>query len=146
MAEIRDLSTQECRMLLSSGVVGRVAISTPTGPHILPVNYSMVDEDIIVRTTPYSLLGTHGRGSTVAFEIDQFDYEQHIGWSVVARGRADLIGDSEQIAHIREQWQPVPWASGTRNMYLRVVCSELTGRRLGTGWNILDSLPVRRVV
>ena len=72
-------------------MVGRVAISTPTGPHIVPVNYAVVDEAIIVRTSPYSLLGTYGRDTMVAFEVDGFDHELERGWSVQARGRVEAV-------------------------------------------------------
>jgi len=43
-------------------------------------------------------------------------------------------------------WEPNAWAAGLRNLYLRVRWTELTGRRLGPGWNPVDELPVRRVV
>src|SRR4028119_720576 len=58
-----DLSREDCAELLRAGVIGRVAVSTPTGPHIVPVNYVVMDDAIIVRTTPYSLLGSHGRNA-----------------------------------------------------------------------------------
>ena len=87
MAESLELSSQECEDLLRAGVAGRIAVSTPGGPHIIPVNYSVVDGAIVVRTSPYSLLGTHGRNTVLAFEVDHFDHEQQHGWSVVARGR-----------------------------------------------------------
>ncbi|MES2712231.1 MAG: PQQ-dependent sugar dehydrogenase, partial [Pseudomonadota bacterium] len=47
-----------------------VAFSTPAGPHMVPVNYTVVDDAIVVRTSPYSLLGTHGRNTVVAFGVD----------------------------------------------------------------------------
>ena len=91
MPESHELSQDECAELLRAGVAGRIAISSPTGPHIIPVNYSVVDDAIIVRTSPYSLLGTYGRDTTLAFEIDQFDYPNQRGWSVLARGRGEVI-------------------------------------------------------
>ena len=60
-------------------------MSTPDGPHIIPVNYSVVDDAVVVRTSPYSLLGTHGRNTVLAFEIDSFDHAYQHGWSVMAR-------------------------------------------------------------
>jgi uncharacterized protein len=140
-----ELSSRECLELLSAGLVGRVAVCTPVGPHIVPVNYSVVDDSVIVRTTPYSVLGTHARGSILALEVDQFDYERRHGWSVVARGRADLVTGASELEEIKARWQPNAWAAGTRNLFLRVRWSELTGRRLGAGWNPVDELPVRHV-
>jgi nitroimidazol reductase NimA-like FMN-containing flavoprotein (pyridoxamine 5'-phosphate oxidase superfamily) len=140
-----ELDRTECESLIRSGVVGRIAVSTPTGPHIIPVNYSIVDDAIIVRTSPYSLLGTYGRDTTLAFEVDQFDHEYHSGWSVVARGRGEFVTDAEQLDHIRAVWQPHPWVTGAREMHLRLRWEELSGRRLGAHGDLLRALPVRRV-
>lgn len=144
MLDSSDLSQAESEALLRSGVVGRLALSTPTGPHIIPINYSVVDDAIIVRTSPYSLLGTYGRDNTVAFEIDQFDHEYHRGWSVVARGRAEFVTDTTELDHIRTVWQPHPWAAGTRELHLRLTWDELTGRRLGAHGNPVAELRIRR--
>jgi nitroimidazol reductase NimA-like FMN-containing flavoprotein (pyridoxamine 5'-phosphate oxidase superfamily) len=131
MALVREIGFEECAELLRGGVIGRAALSTPTGPHIVPVNYSVVDEALLVATTPYSVLGTYGRGSMVAFEVDDFDYETHWGWSVVARGRAELLGPDE-VQRIKAQWSPHPWADGSRTMHLRIPWQELSGRRVGS--------------
>ena len=141
-----EIPPAECRDLLSAGLVGRVAVSTPMGPHIVPVNYAIVDDGIVVRTSPYSVLGSHARGAILALEIDQFDYALHRGWSVVARGRADAVTSAEELNHIRQVWDPDTWAAGQRNLYLRMKWSELTGRRLGPGWDPVDELPVKRAM
>jgi nitroimidazol reductase NimA-like FMN-containing flavoprotein (pyridoxamine 5'-phosphate oxidase superfamily) len=146
MNEPFDLSTTECEELLRAGLVGRVAACTPHGPHIIPVNYSVVDDAVVLRTTPYSLLGSQARGTVLALEVDQFDYEYHRGWSVVARGRAEAVADAAELEHIRDTWNPTAWAAGGRTLYLRLRWTELTGRRLGQGWDPLSSLPVRRSV
>lgn len=144
MAETRELEVEECRRLLQGGVVGRVAVTTPSGPHILPVNYSVVDDAIVFRTTPYSVLGTYGREAQLALEVDYFDYENHKGWSVLARGRAKVVSDAAEIRRIREQWEPRPWADGARNLYFVLRWTDLTGRRLGNGWTRDNEMPVRR--
>lgn len=146
MAELFELSESECRELLGAGLVGRVAICTPTGPHIVPVNYAVVDDAVIVRTTPYSVLGSHGKGATLAVEVDQFDYELQRGWSVLARGRAEAVTTAEELGHIRRVWEPNTWAAGQRNLFLSVRLTELSGRRIGRGWDPTSSLPVHRVV
>jgi nitroimidazol reductase NimA-like FMN-containing flavoprotein (pyridoxamine 5'-phosphate oxidase superfamily) len=141
-----ELSAEECRELLTAGLVGRVAVCTPVGPHIVPVNYAVVDDAVVIRTTPYSILGSHARGSIVAIEVDQFDYPRQRGWSVVARGRGEAVTAADELNHIRSVWDPHAWADGQRNLYLRVRWSELTGRRLGPGWDPTQSLPVRRAI
>lgn len=146
MPESRDLSTSECETLLRAGVAGRVALVTPNGPHILPVNYSVVDGDVVIRTSPYSVLGTYGRDTTLAFEVDQFDHTRQRGWSVVARGRAEAVHDTDEIERIRRVRDPRPWASGSRSLFLRLHWTELTGRQLGEGWDPVRELVVRRTI
>jgi len=143
VTQTRELSARECQALLRSGIAGRVALSTPTGPHIVPVNYTVVDGTIIVRTSPYSLLGTYGRDTTFAFEIDEFDRDLARGWSVQARGRVEPVVDHAEIQLIREVAEPHPWAGGARPLYLRLRWTELSGRQVGANWDPLRdvSLP-----
>jgi nitroimidazol reductase NimA-like FMN-containing flavoprotein (pyridoxamine 5'-phosphate oxidase superfamily) len=110
---------------------GRVAVATPDGPHIIPMNYSVVDESIIFRTTPFSVLATYGRNAKLAFEVDHFRDEDGLGWSVVARGRADVVIDPDELQRIRKVCAPLPWADGARNLYFRLDWKELSGRALG---------------
>jgi uncharacterized protein len=146
MYESFDLNESECTELLRAGLVGRVAVCTPQGPHIVPVNYSVVDDAVVVRTTPYSLLGSNANGSVLALEVDQFDYENQRGWSVVVRGRCEVVLDPAELDHIRQTWNPTAWAKGGRTLYLRMRWSQMTGRRLGTGWDPVAVLPVRRAL
>jgi nitroimidazol reductase NimA-like FMN-containing flavoprotein (pyridoxamine 5'-phosphate oxidase superfamily) len=130
MLESTELTYDECRAHLEGGALGRVAMSTPVGPRIIPVNYTVADSSIVFRTTPYSLLGTYARNTILAFEVDHFD-ASHEGWSVVAIGRATMIEDLDELNLIRAQWDPAPWPAGQRRMYFRMAWRELTGRCLG---------------
>ena len=142
----RVLEAQECERLLRAGVVGRVAISTPDGPHIIPVNYSVFEDTIVLRTSSYSVLGTYGRNTMLAFEIDHVDPPQHAGWSVVARGRGWVELDPDEVSRIRQEWQPRPWATGSRNVYLRIRWDSLTGRLLGSDGGRTEESDVRRTL
>ena len=144
MAESLAMSDHECERLLRGNVVGRVALSTPDGPHIVPVNYAVVDDALVVRTSPYSVLGTYGRDAVLAFEVDHVDHANQRGWSVVVRGRAEVVTDAAELDHISAVWAPRPWASGARTLVLRIPQSELTGRRLGAGWSADRDSPVMR--
>lgn len=146
MAEITELSYSQCRELLGGGVFGRLAACTQEGPRIIPVNYSLVGEAIVFRTSPYGLVANHDWASPLAFEVDHVDYADHKGWSVVAVGRGERIEDPDEIAQIRRTWDPSPWAGGARPLYVRLVWDELTGRRLGQGWTYENEMPVRRQV
>ena len=145
MGEVRELTRSECETLLRRGVAGRVAIATPAGPHIVPLNYSVSEGSVVVCTTPYSLLGTYGRDSLVAFEIDHFEHARQRGWSVVVRGRSEVVDDPTEL-HTLVRVLPRPWAAGRRSLYLRIPLTEVTGRRLGDGWDLEETLAARRVL
>lgn len=130
MREAAELSYAECRMLLGGGRLGRVAVSTPMGPRIIPLNYTVSEDSIIFRTTPYSLLGTYARNTVLAFEVDEIDEITKQGWSVVAVGRANTIDETDELQRVKELWNPQPWVGGERWMYFRMTFRELTGRRI----------------
>ena len=140
-----ELTVDECERLLRGGIVGRVGLTTPSGQHVIVVNYSVVEDAVVLRTAPDSVLGRYGEAGDVAFEIDQIDYADQRGWSVVAKGQLAAVGDPDEMERIRRQWPPRPWATGDRSLLLALRWSELSGRRLGAGWSDRD-VPVRRVL
>lgn len=146
MLEPIELSLSEAEALLRAGVVGRVAVSTPQGPHILPVNYSVVGDSVIIRTSPHSLLASRGHGTTVAIETDVFDHERQRGWSVLVRGHCEVVNDPALLQTIQRTWPPRPWAAGQRNVHMAVRLDEVTGRRLGSGWDPMREAAYRRTV
>lgn len=130
MREPVEIPVVECLDLLSRGVVGRIALSTPVGPRIVPVNYVLLDEAIVIRTAPYNELGTYGPGSEAAFEVDNLDHDRKQGWSVVAIGRLEAL-PPDQVQDLRKVWQPRPWAGGSRTFFLGLRWREISGRRIG---------------
>lgn len=138
MGELYALTEAQCRGLLADAQTGRAAVVAPDGPHIIVVNYGLVDESIVFRTSPFSILATYAADAPMAFQVDRTDDRRRTGWSVVARGRARVVRDSRELAHIRKLWEPSPWAAGERNVHLRLAYTELTGRSVDK----LDRLPV----
>ena len=146
MSEVQELSYAECRGLLAGGVFGRLALCTPDGPRILPVNYSVVAESVVFRTSAYGVVAGRDWSEPLAFEVDHVDYAEQRGWSVVALGPGERIDDAKELAHIKRTWDPRPWAGGSRPLYVRLRWTDLSGRRLGGGWTRDNELPVRRQV
>ncbi len=133
MSRLVELMQDECKDLLQDEVIGRVAMTTPDGPRVLPVNYTFHDGAIYFRTSPISLIGRYAWGGDIAFEVDQVDRETHLGWSVVAVGAAERVERAEEVREIRGGWDPTPWADGRRWLYIRLNVRELTGRRMVGG-------------
>jgi len=125
----RELSGQECTTRLRRSTVGRVAVCTPDGPVIIPVNYVMDDETVVVRTAPYTMLAGHARGQ-VAFEIDELDHDMRRGWSVLVVGQGSPVEDSDEIAASHLVDRLTPWAPGLRNMFIRITPQRITGRQV----------------
>ena len=72
-----ELSRSECEKLLAEHSVGRVGLSAPTGPQILPVTYAYYGKTVVFRTSPYGVLSSLERHTRVAFEIDDIDEERN---------------------------------------------------------------------
>jgi transcriptional regulator with XRE-family HTH domain len=128
-AVTQRLTPGECRRLISPGGVGRIAFNTASGPVVLPVNYTVIGATIVVRTGAGTLIETHGDDRT-AFEVDHVDEVLHQGWSVLVRGQAHRVLQSGELRHVREQATIAPWAGGARDVYVRIVPDQLTGRRI----------------
>lgn len=131
MDEVVELSVAECRDLLATDSVGRVAFVTPAGPRIVPVNYVLAGEALELRTSTHSELATYAPGTEIAFEIDQLDSERRRGWSVVAHGVCERVEPPHSGSRHRDGPVPEPWAGGVRPLLLRLPWRELTGRRVG---------------
>jgi uncharacterized protein len=128
---LEEMAYDECRAHLEEESVGRVALCTPNGPQIVPVNYIVDSDAIVFRTAPYTVLGTHGRGAQLAFEVDRLDHDTRTGWSVIAVGRGAVVDNPVDVARYRTHEGPQPWAAGTRHLHLRLTWGSLTGRRVG---------------
>lgn len=133
MAVMVDLIQEECLALLREERVGRVALCTPEGPRIVPVNYEVVGKSVVIRTAPYGVLGMYGRSAVLALEVDRLDEDAREAWSVVVRGDGRMVEDVEEIQEIRAASDPEPWPGGGRPMYLRLWWREISGRRLLPG-------------
>jgi nitroimidazol reductase NimA-like FMN-containing flavoprotein (pyridoxamine 5'-phosphate oxidase superfamily) len=129
MREPVELTCRKCLELLERDTVGRIGFSTPMGPRIVPVTYILRNNAIVFRTTSYSEVGTYTCGAEVAFEIDHIDLPGQSGTSVVVLGRAEAL-DGAELLEIAQHGEPVPWAGGRRDKYIRVQIQELTGHAI----------------
>lgn len=129
---LESLSEEQCFELLRSGFLGRVGFSLGGTPVVLPVNYALLDRDVVFRSAPGTKLSAAVLGTRVAFEVDDADALYRAGWSVLVIGHADEIRDEETLAAVR-QLPLRPWAGGERDHYVRVESEHVSGRRLGAG-------------
>ncbi|MEV7409863.1 pyridoxamine 5'-phosphate oxidase family protein [Streptomyces althioticus] len=127
---LNDLDQEECRRLLSTHGVGRVAVTAPDGrPAVVPVNYEVVDDAIVFRTRPGSVPAA-AAGNEVAFEVDHVDEAMSQGWSVLAVGPATTVTDPDALRDLARRAHTEPWAGGTRDTWVSVRPTRLTGKRI----------------
>lgn len=116
-------------MRLAAGSVGRVAVSQAALPVVVPVNYAVLDGDIVIRTGAGTKLDAALAGAVVAFEIDAVDPIYHEGWSVMVQGRAHEVVDPDEL--MRARALPLtPWAAGARDRFVRIASERITGRKI----------------
>ena len=119
----------ECLQLLAGDEVGRLAIGGAVSPLIIPVNYVLDGEAIVMATNPGTKLDAAGRGRA-CFEIDAFDRATRTGWSVIVQGPLEEVTPYDHTTLERVRSLPLlPWA-GEKDHWLRLVASHVSGRRI----------------
>lgn len=126
---LRDLDEDACWALLAEEPVGRLVWTGPEGPTAVPVNYTVDSRTIAIRTTAYSSVARETDDSVVAFEVDHVDAEQRTGWSVLVRGRAEVVSHRPGAGTTGADVDV--WPTGARPLRLVVHPTQVTGRRLG---------------
>ena len=132
---IEELDEDQCLNLISGGGIGRIAYASRFGPAVLPVNYALRNGAVVFRTAAHGPLdedlrtGIADADYKVAFEIDDIDTAAQRGWSVLIQGPAHHVAGAEEEA-VRQAGVE-SWAPGPRELFVRIVPSRITGRRVG---------------
>jgi transcriptional regulator with XRE-family HTH domain len=126
---IERLYLAECYRLLGAQGIGRIAFDTAAGLAVLPVNYAVTAHTIVIRAGSGSLIAAHGDGP-VSFEADHFDLELNQGWSVLVRGEAHRVLQPGEHRNLLEGCKVRPWPAGEHDLFVRIVPTQLTGRRI----------------
>lgn len=124
------IQRDECLRLLAANEVGRIVVVEGGGPLIFPVNYALDGENIVFHTDDGTKL-RRGPGRSACFEVDEIDRAGHTGWSVVAVGRLEEVTELDGPVYERVIKLPIePWAPGPKDRVLRLIPSQITGRRI----------------
>ena len=130
---IAELDAVECLALIAPGGIGRIAYMSRFGRGAAS-QLQWHDGAIVFRTTRHSRLdedletGIAGGDYKVAFEIDEIDKPGRGGWSVLIQGPAHHVSEDERVS--AEQAGVQPWPAGDRELFIRIVPSRITGRRI----------------
>lgn len=128
------LHADECRRLLATRRFGRIGLAGGRFPLILPVNYTLDGEVIVIRTGSPTIADAGGF-ARVAFEVDDVDERSRSGWSVLVQALAEEVtGDRRDELVERMRKTTDPWAPGERGHWIRLIPQAITGRRIVPGW------------
>jgi len=107
--------------------LGRIGASIDALPVILPVDFSLSDECVLIWTVPGTKLDTATMGNVVAFQADSYDPTGDSGWSVLLQGVATAVADGQLRAH------SVPirnWTgNGADHRLIQIRATRISGRR-----------------
>jgi nitroimidazol reductase NimA-like FMN-containing flavoprotein (pyridoxamine 5'-phosphate oxidase superfamily) len=102
------LARDECRRLLSSTNIGRLAFCTDAGPRIMPMNYTLVSEAVVLRTSIDSETSHQLFDHPIAFEVDQVDDSFRRDGALLVVGKAQPIRE-ESLLLLDVGQAPQPW-------------------------------------
>lgn len=124
------LPFEECMELVASVPVGRIAMIDRGEIAVLPVNHTVHDGRVAFRSAAGAKLDAGIMQHLVTFEVDHYDEETRTGWSVIIKGRADLVTDDDDLAALKQSGVR-PWSSPTqRNVWVTLHANHVSGRRI----------------
>lgn len=117
-----------CLRLLAGAGVGRIGLSMDALPVVLPVNYVLDADRILIRTGSGTKLNAALRNAVVCFEVDDLHPEERSGWSVLVTGTAQQLTGAEAEAAMAalDPWSP----AGDHVMAIPI--QLVSGRRVGS--------------
>ncbi|MCD7100805.1 pyridoxamine 5'-phosphate oxidase family protein [Pseudoclavibacter sp. 13-3] len=127
---ITRVREDEAWQLFAANTLGHLGFIVNDAPEVLPVNYAVHDRTILFRTAPGTKLFGVTANPKVAFQTEQ--YTETGGWSVVAKGSAEVL-TSNSALEAAEQAGLRPWVPTVKENVVRIVVSEIAGRRFAFG-------------
>jgi len=124
------LSEDESWSLLSSVSLGRLVTNLGGQPEIFPVNFVTQRRTVLFRTAQGTKLFSAAMSDRVAFEAD--DHTAAEGWSVIIKGSAHLLSANADVLDAEEA-PLLSWPATLKPIYVRVIATEITGRRFRFG-------------
>ncbi|MFJ2439617.1 helix-turn-helix domain-containing protein [Streptomyces sp. NPDC087658] len=126
---LKSLNHEECRALLPTYGIGRLAVRARSGPAIIPLNYVVADGTVAYRTARGSVAASAAEHEVV-FEVDQVDEVSRQGWSINVVGVARAVTGDAAARGLDQLAPALPWAGGDRRLWLSIVPTRMTGRRI----------------
>lgn len=143
--DIEVLDSQQCWDLLREVSLGRLAVWAEDHPDIFPLNYTVDHGTLVFRSGEGTKLDLALGEAPVALEADGVNADTGVAWSVVVKGHAATIKDTEDVLDTAGLLL-FPWQAGRKDHFVRIVPTSITGRRFtatppATWWDPLNQAP-----
>jgi hypothetical protein len=127
--QLEVLDDAECRRLLSTAVIGRLAFTEDALPAIQPVSFAVHGGQVVIPTRTGSKVAAASRGAVVAFEADSFDAAARTGWNVTVVGPSRVVIDPAEVATL-DVLGLRPWVPAPTRCYIISAIRIIRGRRI----------------
>ena len=128
-AHLKTLTREECLELLEQVIVGRIGYVTDGIAIILPVNFTVLDGDIVFCTGEGSTLKWLSLRGRLSFQADDSRWADREGWSVLIHGVAREVTDPNELEILRRG--PLrSWLRSAAEHWVRIRIETISGRAL----------------
>ncbi len=94
----KEMSMEEIEQFLLNARVGRLGLSSPSGPYVVPLGYAYSNGEVFFHTcSKGSKMKLLEDNSSVCFEVDESLSDGSMYKSVIIFGKTKLISDREQM-------------------------------------------------
>lgn len=132
---VTRLNRTGCLERLKVATVGRVGYVTARGLQIIPVNYRLDGQVLMLATTPRSSLAQLAEMSRpVTVEVDYAGRDLGLAWSVLMQGEVREL-DAADRARWAQMPRPLePFPGDAASVHLKFVPHRFSGRVLQHRW------------
>ena len=123
------LPMDACEMLLRTTPIGRLGVVVDGHPEVFPICHVYEGGCIAFPTNPGTKLHAALTWPWVCYEIDGVSPDGESGWSVMVTGHAEVMTDARE-ARLSAALRMSPWRTGDDVIWMRIVPSSITGRRI----------------
>lgn len=157
---IHEMTDAECRQVLESATIGRIACARDNQPYVVPINFAFDGGYIYGFTTVGQKVEWMRSNPLVCFEVDQISH--HNEWfSIVIFGRYEELPDTRkcQCARVHAHqllqkramwWEPAYLSQEHRDqphslipVFFRIQIEKMTGHRATLKSEEAESAPAR---
>ena len=134
---VQVLSTDESLELLATKTFGRLVVHRTNDVDLFPLNYTVSEGKIYLRTAEGTKLFSRNLNGAVLFEADNVEQTGDAtgeAWSVIVKGQARILTTSDEI-NAAEELPLKPWLPTLKYNFVEITPNEdgVSGRHFNLG-------------